>query len=1155
MLSNIEINSINQTTNTTSKTEMTSSTTKIDNEDLWNVIQKFLTNNNNTELVKHQIESYDLFMDKYIPEIVAEYNNMTVYKQEEKENFVYKIKFGNLKYSLPLFSDKNSKMNLLYPKIARDTNSTYHTVLLCDIDIEVEVRDEQNEVKKIWRKNFEKQNIGEIPLMIGSKYCLTQQKNYKENTDMCKYDSGGYFIINGNEKVIISQERLADNKPYMFNDGNRNYSCEIRSNTDMTKMAHVFKLKYTKKKGINTVFNNLTAPVPLFVLFDYYGATNDEEIYKYILGDDMFEDEYVELLKSSMEEKNSLLELQTSEKLIKKFMKNKLIPVEILVKEKVLGHLYDEKYTVEQNCVKKMYYIGTMVKKLLDVILGKTEITDRDNFTNKRIETPGILLAQLFRKLHKNMIKSFKSSISKEHYTSFELQMNKIIKNTIVSNGLKYSLSTGSWNSKVGSDNKKVGVAQVLNRLTFTGTLSHLRRLNAPIGKNGKIIEPRKLHNSQYGMICPCETPEGQMVGLVKNLSLNTNITNFATDSTVKHYLENMESFTATCELTTPITHKHSCIYINGDLYGVTTDTHLVLETLRQQRRQQKIHYSTSITLRYDTNEILIYTREGRCIRPLFVVKNNKLNIPKRMVTKIKRGKFEWFDLITENVVEFIDIEEISNVMIAQNQDILETNKDIKYDYCEIHPSLILGTSASLIPLLNHNQSPRNAYQSSMCKQAIGINSTKSMSKMDTVGHVLHYPQRPIMYTRSSEVLNFNEMPAGDNLIVAIATHTGFNMEDSMIINRSSIERGLFHSTFYRTYVAEEKKNMSALAEEKFCIPDANKCSGIRTGGYNHLNENGIVRENTHVKGNDIIIGKMTPIINKHSSSKKDIKYKDSSTQLRYNEEGIIDRVEMTHTADGYKLAKVKIRTIKIPEIADKAASRHGQKGTIGLILDEEDMPFTEDGVIPDIIINTHALPSRMTIAQLIECTLSKYGAMKGKFMDGTPFEDLAHDVLAKELETIGFEQSGYETMYNGETGEQMKTKIYIGPTYYQKLKHMVSEKMHARTRGPVQMLTHQPAEGRSRDGGLRFGEMEGNGMVSHGLAHFFKEKTFENSDKFYAHTCKKCGNIANVNTDTDLMKCNVCETSTEFQQINLPYASKLLFSEVMTMGITTKFH
>ena len=1128
--------------------------TTINKENTWKIIQKFLTSNNNTELVKHQLESYDLFMDKYIPDIIKEYNNIRVPKQDKDENMIYKINFNNPSYSIPMTTDKNGKINVNYPKNVRDNNSTYNVSLLVDIDIEVEITNTKDNTNKIWHKCFERQDIGEIPLMIGSKYCLTNMKNYKENTDMCKHDRGGYFIINGNEKVIISQERMADNKPFFFNEDNKNYSCEIRSNTDMTKMAHVFKLKYNKQKGIRVSFNNLTADIPLFVLFDYLGATNDQMIYNYIVGSDTDAD-YFNLLKESLREKQRILEDIDSETFIKKHMKNKTIPVDILVKEKVLNHLFNEDVSIEKNCNTKMYYIGIMVKKLLDVILGREQVTDRDNFKNKRVETPGILLSQLFRKLYKNVIKSFKNTIVKEHYNSFELQINKIIKNTIITNGLKYSLSTGSWNSKVGAENKKVGVAQVLNRLTFTGTISHLRRLNAPTSKSGKLIEPRKLHNSQYGMVCPCETPEGQMVGLVKNLSLNTNITNYSNDKIIYHYITSMDNVTNICDFEDNIDNDITSIYINGNLVGVTKEGQEVVDYIRNLRRQKKINYTVSITFKYDTNEILVYTKEGRCIRPLFVVgKNNKLNISKKLITRLKRNKLEWTDMIDENVVEYIDIEEIGNVMVAENQEKLN-NKNIKYNYCEIHPSLILGTSASLIPLLNHNQSPRNAYQSSMCKQAIGINSTKSTTRMDTISHVLHYPQRPIVYTRSSEILGFNEMPAGDNLIVAIATHTGFNMEDSMIINRASIERGLFHSTFYRTYIAEEKKNMSALAEEKFGIPDAEKCIGIRTGDYNLLDTNGLVKENTQVKGEDIIIGKMTPIIGKNSSSKKDIKYKDTSTQLRYNEEGIVDKVQMTHTADGYQLAKVKIRTIKIPEIADKAASRHGQKGTIGLIIDEEDMPFTEDGVIPDIIINTHALPSRMTIAQLIECALSKVGATKGKFMDGTPFEDLSHQVIAEELEKIGFESTGYETMYNGETGEKMKTKIFIGPTYYQRLKHMVSEKIHARSRGPVQMLTHQPTEGRSRDGGLRFGEMEGNGMVSHGMAYFFKEKTFENSDKFNAVVCKKCGNITPYNPEEDIVNCNVCETNTEFSQINIPYASKLLFTETTTMGIMPKFY
>ena len=455
-----------------------------------------------------------------------------------------------------------------------------------------------------------------------------------------------------------------------------------------------------------------------------------------------------------------------------------------------------------------------------------------------------------------------------------------------------------------------------------------------------------------------------------------------------------------------------------------------------------------------------------------------------------------------------------------------------------------------MIPFPDHNQSPRNTYQSAMGKQAMGISSTKFLSRVDTLCHFLHYPQKPLVTTKVSELLNLNELPAGQNIIVAIACYTGYNQEDSLIMNQSSIDRGLFNSTFYRTYRTEERKNLSTMAEEKFCRPDQSDCSGLRHGSYENLNKNGLVKIGTNVGGDDVIIGKKTPIMNIPSRSKKNISYKDNSTSLRSNESGIVDRVILTTNTDGYRLAKVRIRSHRIPEIGDKFSSRHGQKGTIGMVYRSEDMPFTEEGITPDIIINPACIPSRMTIGQLLECTLSKIGAIEGEKHDGTPFEDLNIEQICDKFKKYGFNRKGTEVLYNGQTGERIKTEIFIGPTFYQRLKHMVKDKVHSRSTGPVQNLTRQPAEGRSRDGGLRLGEMEVDCLLSHGAAGFLKERIFECSDMYHSYVCNKCGLLATVNPQKNIFLCNSCGNTNDFSKINLPFASKLLWQELYSLGI-----
>jgi len=379
------------------------------------------------------------------------------------------------------------------------------------------------------------------------------------------------------------------------------------------------------------------------------------------------------------------------------------------------------------------------------------------------------------------------------------------------------------------------------------------------------------------------------------------------------------------------------------------------------------------------------------------------------------------------------------------------------------------------------------------------------------------------------------------------------NQEDSVILNKGAIERGFMHSTFYRTYKDEEKKNMSAMAEEKFCIPDKDLCIGTKYGSYEHLDDHGMVKVGTRVKGNDIIIGKMTPIINKQYSSKKNPKYKDTSVSLRLNESGIIDKVLKTKNGNGYNLAKVRMRDVRIPEVADKFASRSAQKGTVGLILPEKDMPYSEDGIIPDLILNPHAIPSRMTISQMIECVLGKLGSTKGKFYDATPFENFSIEKLQTAMKKIGFNPTGTEVLYNGMNGKELKVEIFIGPTYYQRLKHMVADKIHGRAYGPTTAITRQPIEGRSRQGGLRLGEMEAQCLMAHGVSGFLKERIFECSDEFYVFICDDCGTIAIANEEENIFECRICDNRLKFSKINMPYATKLLWYELHGMSINPR--
>jgi DNA-directed RNA polymerase II subunit RPB2 len=806
-------------------------------------------------------------------------------------------------------------------------------------------------------------------------------------------------------------------------------------------------------------------------------------------------------------------------------------------------------------------------------------------------------MSNLFRQYYGKLIKDMKIIINKE-YTNGSWKVNndfiniinknniyKIMKSSIIEGGFKYSLATGNWGIKNQTNKSKQGVAQVINRLTFISTLSHLRRINTPMEKNGKLINPRKLHNTQWGYICPSETPEGPSIGLVKNLSMIATITCSSDSSHIRDLLKKNKKLIKLDDILNIINKdenekafknlfKYCKIFVNGDLIGYYENSIEIFELLKYYKINGIIHIHTSIAWIYKDNMILINTEAGRCVRPVYILDNKdyktSLRYDKNMILKLLNENYDFDKLIYQtkdnnSIIEFIDAEESNNTLIAINhKDIMKGFKQNmypkKYQYLEIHPSLILGLCASNIPFPDHNQAPRNTYQSAMSKQAIGVYMSNFRNRMDTLANILNYPQKPLVRTKISDITNCNNLPYGNNVIVAIACFTGFNQEDSIMINKSAIDRGFFNSTFYRTYKDQCNKNHSTGEEENYCIPNKDSTKGIKPFNYDKLNTNGFVDENIYVENNDIIIGKVM-----HDKNNELYKYKDNSVYLRQNECGFIDKnfaddkYFKNINNDGYKFSKIKIRNMRIPTIGDKISSRHGQKGIIGMVYNQEDMPFTKDGIVPDIIVNPHAIPSRMTIAQLIECIMSKLCLNICKTGYSTSFmyknKNEKQDEIASLLREHGYDKHGNEIMYNPRTGEQIETPIFIGPTYYQRLKHMVHDKIHSRSaNGPIILLTRQPAEGRAREGGLRLGEMEVECNWGHGTLHFLKERLMECSDNYRLFICKKCKNIANVNVSRKIYKCNFCDNRIDFSQIRIPYACKLLFQEIAAMSINTKF-
>ena len=1160
---------------------------EINEEDSWKVISAYFSQHG---LVSQQIGSFNQFVGNNIKEIVDENKVLKIemdpsYKRNA-EPITYELNFGDVKIAAnPQILESNEKINKqLFPNEARVRNLDY----LSDLSVEAflkEKKGEDSDERILGKKQT--YPIGKIPIMIRSKYCSLNNKTDIQRIELreCEFDQGGYFIIGGGEKVIVAQERMATNFVYVFNKKEQSgfsWQAEVRSSLDGSNRPPVqFAVKIAKK---NTHMQNdlgglITARIPyiksdvdIVILFRALGLESDKDIIDYIVFDES-DNSFKELLRPSIElfssdykDKDECLEYlgnratkgtaDSREKRIKR--------AEEILRKDMLSHVSIERGAES----KKAFFIGYMIYRLGNCALGRAFGDDRDHYGKKRLDMSGVLLTGIFRQYFRNFLKSVESNIKDKlkNDKTGRINLEDVFDTNIITNGMKYALATGNWGKNRVGVVLKTGVAQVLQRLTFMSSLSHLRRLNTPLEKTGKITKPRQLHNTHWGMLCPAETPEGQACGLVKNLSLMAFVSVGTPSKLIQRDLDEIPDFQKLSELSPESIRGKSKIFINGSWVGITNNPEDIMERLIGQRRKACISKEISIVNNFMNKEIRIYTDSGRSLRPLFVVEkykneknetSSKLKITKQDIRDLTDQKMKFDDLVDNGVIEFLDVEEEESSMIAMKITDLVNNRHYctTYTHCEIHPAMILGVAASIIPFPDHNQSPRNVYQSAMGKQAIGIYSTNFNMRMDTLSYLLFYPQKPLVVTQSMEFLKFKALPAGINAIVAIMCYTGYNQEDSVIMNQSSIDRGLFRSAFFRTYTSEQRIE-SKLKNEQFEVPDRRQVSKYRMGNYGKLDCEGLIPPGTKVRGDDIIIGKTGLIQYDEDDEKAEIikRKTDLSEAIRPSEEGTIESVMLTTNRSGYTIAKVKCRSVRIPQIGDKFASRHGQKGTIGMTYRQEDMPFSMEGITPDIIVNPHAIPSRMTIGHLIECLNSKVAALRGLEGDSTPFTSVTVDRIANHLHQLGYQKHGNETIFNGFTGRKVDMLIFFGPTYYQRLKHMVDDKIFSRARGPVQILTRQPTEGRARSGGLRFGEMERDCMISHGAALFLKERLMDVSDKYRVHVCQTCGLFAVADIDSQTFRCNLCkEDSAGIVQATIPYACKLLFQELMAMHITPR--
>jgi DNA-directed RNA polymerase II subunit RPB2 len=1087
----------------------------------WDILDIYFQKGGSPEssnpLVKHQVDSYNKFIDNTLGQIIGGFNpikvKITNQKAELPDN-TYNISINILQPSIvkPNYQLPDGTQNIMTPYIARMNNMTYSSGIYVNVHISTEITNKNGMTEK-FDKTVNGVYIGKIPIMVRSKLCVLSQMQgiCEENKNECIYDFGGYFIVNGNEKVLISQDRINENKVLVFHPNNNaeGLYAEIRSMCDSTylppkttclnmsgKLNHMGRII-----RINTSF--IRSEVPIFVIFRALGVISDREIINHIVYDTDNEKNQ-RIINELMACCEDACDINTQEQ-----AENTLIKIMIGVnknndhetnKAQLHNNLINDFIPhVGKSYRRKALYVGYIIRKMIRIYLGYDTYDNRDSYINKRVDTPGVLMSNLFRQCYGKMTKELKIAIEKElnlwrgnanipiSNIISDISIHRFFKQSLLDSWIRYSLSTGNWGIKsIGTfQNIKQGVSQVLNRMSYASTLSHLRRINTAMEKNGKLVQPRKLDNSQIGMICPAETPEGSSVGLVKNMALSTNISIAMNSIHIRRILVNLgvivydDTYTMSNPEKSPIEYlknmgneENIYIMVNGDIIGYYTNPAELYLKLKHYKRSGIIYPMTSIVWNIQKSCIIISTEAGRMYRPLYIVdidpETNKRVL--RIERILKRKNIGWKEYIAdkhfdyfivpnevsknkddpdsyldeEGFIEYMDCDEINFAMIATfpvdlEEGIKGTALPPFYTHCEIHPSLINGILGVNIPFSDHNQSPRNCYQCAMGKQALGVYMSNFNKRIDTMGNILNYPQKSLVYTKLSKYTMAHKLPSGVNAIVAIMTHTGFNQEDSIMVNQSALDRGLFTSTYYKAMRDVCNKNHSTGEEELFTNPT--NISSQKPYSYEKLNDDGFVSKNTYVNGNDVIVGKVMP-----KKANGVITYQDSSLTMKANDDGYIDMNYNGINSDGYKFCKVRIRKNRKPEIGDKCASCSAQKGTIGMIYRHQDMPFTKDGIVPDIIMNPHAIPSRMTIAQLMESIMGKACCHIGAFGDSTPYTDCSVEGIAKVLEMSGMEKYGNEILYNGRTGEQIHTDIFIGPTYYQRLKHMVSDKIHCLT-------------------------------------------------------------------------------------------------------------
>ncbi len=1152
------------------------------------------------------------------------------------------IRMKNIHLGRPTIKEANGAEHPATPMECRLRKLTYFSPVYLDFKI----LDEDKPAPEI----EERVHIGNLPIMVRSAQCNLHANHIShlcgdadrklspytstEDADRLKellrragedpLDTGGYFIINGTERVLISMEDLAPNRVTV--EKNKKYAHE-------TEVAKIFSQKDGVRKPLNIekrrdgmlmvkIPSAGTTPIPVVLLMRALGMENDKEIFAAIAGP-------VEAMKYTVANINDVKDneeygVESTEEALqwleKKFAAGQQkeyreARIQNLLDKELLPHLGSS----EDNREKKAIFLGRIVRQVLEMAITNRDPNDKDHYANKRVRLAGDLMEDLYRVSMQQLARDLKYQLERHHNRKRELRINACLRPDVLTQKIMHALATGNW---VGG---RSGVSQLLDRTTYLAALSHMRRVTSPLVRSQPHFEARDLHPTHWGRLCPNETPEGQNCGLVKNAAQMIDVSEEVPEADVKELLRE-----AGVDSSPAGWAEGSRIHVNGDIFGLHKNPTKLVNQFKRRRRQGRIRSEVSIRHDSENRDVFINTDRGRILRPLLVLEDGDLKLSKESLENIRSGEWTFNDLVSNGVVEWVDAEEEEDLLVAPRPYDLpmsspENNRPINpanvewlnlgeeqishanlrvevhmpngesvfeefsvplnyyqedidalrrkqkrknlilvFTHVEIDPQLILGVCASLVPYPEHNSTPRVTGGTAMVKQSLGLPSANYRLRPDTRMHVMHYPQQSIVGTRAMKTTNFAQRPGGQNFVVAILSHHGYNMQDAVVINRAAVERSLGRSSFIRTYNAENKRFPGG-QEERIEIPGTglDEIKGLKSWeSYTHLERDGLPTPETFLSSvggeSSVLVGKTSPprfLEEAHGHFLQAQERRESAMMVRHGESGWVDNVYVTESLDSTLLCRIVVRSEKIPEIGDKFASRHGQKGIIGRLVDEQDMPFTVDGVIPDLIINPHAIPSRMTVAHVLEMVGGKVGAMEGRHIDGTAFSGEKEDSLRAGLLRNGFAHTGRESMMSGETGETYEAEIFAGVIYYQRLHHLVSSKLHARSRGRVQILTRQPTEGRARQGGLRFGEMERDCLIAHGASMVIKDRLLDESDGWPLQVCNNsgCGHIAYYDWKRRTPVCPICGDRADVHTVQTSYAFKLLLDEMKSLGVAMR--